>query len=301
MVIADQKLQTPKNKEVDNVWPGLVLSVTAVNGDWLWVSNGKPGWLNRRHVIPLDRDAIDRLTAMIRAKPNSASLYSGRADVWQNLGEIDIAIGDYNEAIRLDPSEKAYYNNRGIAWRRKDEYDKAIEDFNQALRIDPKFAAAYINRGRAWGSKGEHDKAIEDYNQALRIDPKDSLAYLNRGITWQSKAEYDKAIDDYNQAMRIDPKYASAYNGRAWLRATCSDAGYRDGAQAVADATKACELTAWKDANSIDTLAASYAEAGNFSKAIEWQKKAIEMVPANQKADYQSRIDLYQSGKPYRQ
>ena len=103
VVIAQAKLTVKGSREVDDVWPGLVLKVAAVDGRWLWVSNGKPGWLDRRHVIPLDRRAIDRLTAMIRADPGNTRLYGGRADVWENLGEIDIAIGDCSEAIRLDP------------------------------------------------------------------------------------------------------------------------------------------------------------------------------------------------------
>jgi len=59
-------------------------------------------------------------------------------------------------------------------------------------------------------------------------------------------------------------------------------------------------LTGWKDSAYIDTLAAAYAEAGEFDKAVEWQTKARDLAPENQKADYQTRVDLYRAGKPYR-
>ena len=67
------------------------------------------------------------------------------------------------------------------------------------------------------------------------------------------------------------------------------------------DATKACELTDWKNEGWIDTLAAAYAESGDFTNAIKWQQKATELASAEEKADYHSRLALYKSGEPYRE
>ena len=210
-------------------------------------------------------------------------------------------IADYTEAIRFDPKDATAYYSRGTVWKAKGDYDKAIADYNEALRLDPKYAYAYNSRGNAWKAKGDYDKAIADYNEALRLDPKYAYAYNNRGTVWKAKGDYDKEIADYNEALRLDPKYANAYNALAWLRATCADAKYRDGKQAVADATKACELTGWKDANNIDTLAAAYAEAGDFEKAVEWQTKAVGMVPESRISSYQKSLNLYRAAKPYRE
>jgi hypothetical protein len=42
---------------------------------------------------------------------------------------------------------------------------------------------------------------------------------------------------------------------------------------------------------------AAYAEAGDFDKAVEWQKKGMDLAPADEKADYETRLKLYQDKK----
>ena len=70
---------------------------------------------------------------------------------------------------------------------------------------------------------------------------------------------------------------------------------------AIDHATRACELTDWKSWSKLDTLAAAYAEAGKFDKAVEFQRKAVEMATNDkEKNDMRERLTLYQVGKPYR-
>jgi tetratricopeptide (TPR) repeat protein len=313
----------------------IVLHVRDESDDSALVHDGqREGWADKKDLV-LVRDAVAYFHRRVRADPQDEFALHMRGTAWKENGEFDNAIADFNECIRLDPTVAVYFNSRGLAWSAKQDYDRAIQDYDAALRLDPKYAGAYIsrgnawydkqdydraiqdydaalrldpkyaaaynNRGGAWSEKGDLDKAMEDYNQALRLDPKDAFAYYNRGRAWSAKGDLDKVIEDYNQALRLDPKYAAAYNNRAWLRATCPDAAHRDGKQAVEDATKACESTGWKDPNKIDTLAAAYAEAGDYERAAAEQAKALEMVPENAKKDLRERLDLYRAGKPYRE
>ena len=95
--------------------------------------------------------------------------------------------------------------------------------------------------------------------------------------------------------------YAAAIDRRAWAWATCPDGHHRDGERAVESATRACELSGWKQARFIATLAAAHAEAGDFAKAVEYQRRANDLyaVP-NDRARGEERLALYQDGKPYR-
>ncbi len=182
------------------------------------------------------------------------------------------------------------------------DYDKAITDCDEAIRLDPGFANAYGCRGLVWAGRSEFDKALADYTEAIRLNPRGGWVYENRGYAWENKKQFNKAIADYGEAIRLDPKGALAYNATAWIWATCPETKYRDGKKAVEAATHACELSQWRDAEHLGTLAAAYAEAGEFAKAIEFQVKAIKLYtsPADQKMG-EARLELYIEKKPYRE
>src|SRR6476619_3154823 len=145
VVIRDAELRLPSGV-VDQVWPGLVLKVSVVNDKWLWVSHGKPGWIDTADVVPLDPKAIERINELLIAVPDSARLYSGRAAVRRELGELDKALDDCTKAIQLEPASAELFNNRGFMRTEKGEIDKAIADFDYAITLDSDHAAAYDNR-----------------------------------------------------------------------------------------------------------------------------------------------------------
>jgi serine/threonine-protein kinase len=101
-------------------------------------------------------------------------------------------------------------------------------------------------------------------------------------------------------AIQLDPKLPNSYRHLAWLQATCPEAAYRDGDEAVAHATRALELTDWKQCEWLDVLAAAHAEVGNFDEAIRWQQKCLDQWPNEMKSELRSRLELYEGGQPFR-
>jgi len=66
-------------------------------------------------------------------------------------------------------------------------------------------------------------------------------------------------------------------------------------------ALRAVEATSRTNAMYLDTLAAAYAEVGQFTNAVRVQKEAIALLEdPKEKEDYESRLRLYQAGSPVR-
>ena len=246
--------------------------------------------------------AIAGLDQLIRIDPKLPDTYLVRAAGWKHKKQYDRAVADLTEAIRLDPRNAVGYHERGSLYGELKQFDQAIADYSMVIRLEPNVASCYCSRAFAFKAAKNFEKAIADYNEAIRLDPKDSDAYCGRGWVWHEMHQYAAALADFDQALRTAARDVCAIDGRAWIAATCPDASLRDGKKAVELAIEACELSRWKEAYCLETLAAAYAETGDFPSAVKWQTKAIELeADPKEKADYEGRLKLYQDKKPFRE
>ncbi len=194
-------------------------------------------------------------------------------------------------------------NSRGNAYYYIGEYNRAIADFDESIWLIPNSAVAYFNRGWAHSEQGEYIRAIKDFDEAIRLGGDDAIYVRGRGWAYYRKGEYDRAIEDLDLAIRLNPADAITLNSKAWILATARSTDLRDGHEAIRLAREAVRLI---DNPAIrDTLAAAYAEAGQFDNAVAAQERAIEMLRTagrdDEVADYQTRLDLYRYGQPYRE
>lgn len=272
--------------------------------------------------------AIGDTSEAIRIDPKYAFAFWTRAMLWESKGDFDQAIADYSEAIRLEPGT-AYYISRAEAWRTKHDYDKAIVDYSEAIRLNSaetwKLAQAYNGRGEVWLAEKQYQKAVDDITEAIRLNGH----FASRGdrrAAWRAMGKFQNILDDLKAFAQEKPERPDAWRELAWFLATCPDAALRDGQQAIDFATKARDLWAnsepeWlrgtkvapemaasfkesrKKGLSDDaaTLAAAYAEVGNFEEAIQSQTKAIELSRSDQERDeHRRRLALYQHRERYR-
>jgi tetratricopeptide (TPR) repeat protein len=277
--------------------------------------------------------ALADANAALRLNPAFAPAYFVRAHASAKKGDYARCIAECDEALRLDPHNEAAaalrdvarvaqyvppaqaaasptpvtdaqaqadgLYNTGRTLLAQGQTDGAIAAFSAVLRLDPKDAWAYFKRGDAHAAKGEMDQAIADYDAAVALDSANAGVYHARALALTAKGAYNKSIADHAASVRLNPNRADYWNAAAWLLATCPEKEQRNGRQAIAYAKKACELSSWREAHCVDTLAAAYAADGQFEEAIRWQKQALELAPEASQRDMRSRMELFQKGKPY--
>jgi tetratricopeptide (TPR) repeat protein len=181
----------------------------------------------------------------------------------------------------------------------------AKRDLDAAVHADPTFWPALYIRAQIFAGEGKNDLAIQDCNEALRQYPGFVEAALLRATINARLGKYAEALKEFNFLVSIHPRtvtLARALSDRAWFQATCPNASFRNGRQAVKDAKAACSIMAWKDENMIDTLAAAYAEIGDFDSAARYAAQALaikEIEPVDSKR-IQRHLALFQQHQAIR-
>jgi tetratricopeptide (TPR) repeat protein len=139
----------------------------------------------------------------------------------------------------------------------------------------------------------------------LLIQPNNADCQTVLAIALDEKGQWAEAIQHYEKALEISPQSVSALNNLAWLLAAGSNASLRNGARAIQFAQQADQLSGSTNVLVLRTLAAAYAEAGQFGKAIETAQAAIQLGQSqgddSLATELQQEIALYELGLPYRE
>ncbi len=246
------------------------------------------------------QEAVNDFTQAIQLQPETAAAYLGRGQAFLKLGQFDQAIGDFSEAIRLTPWDWQPWYRRGLAHGARREHERAVADFTEVIRLAPDLAEAYQQRAIAFTHLGQVHRAIADTSEQIRLTPNSPLAYNTRGRLLARQGNHGAALADHLYASELDSGNANTHSQLAWIWATCPTAAIRDGRRALQAAQKACELTGWKKAHTLDVLAAAQAECGQFEEAMTWAGRAVELAPDTEKQDYLRRLQSYQQGQAWR-
>jgi tetratricopeptide (TPR) repeat protein len=160
------------------------------------------------------------------------------------------------------------------------------------------------NRAYAWYLKGDYDRAIAGFTDMIKRSSSNehkAVGYAGRARARVRTKDVRGALADCDRAHEVEPNSPWGHEYRAWIRATCPDAKFRDGTKAVEEATIACELTEWKNPPCLETLAAAAAESGDFDAAVRWQSMALESLTDDELTpQFRDRLELYRKKHPYR-
>jgi protein O-mannosyl-transferase len=183
-------------------------------------------------------------------------------------------------------------------------YANAETLWNDTVQKNPSAWIAHNLLGAELAQRGELDRAMEHYSTAIRLNPNHAEAHNNLGTAFAMRGNLADATKHFRLACELNPKLLTAANSLAWILATHPNAKFRDGAEAVRLAELAAELSEQKDVGVLETLAAAYAEAGEFTSALKTAQNAIAIAKETEDASLTGRlafqIGRYKANQPFR-
>ena len=207
------------------------------------------------------------------------------------------------DGLALLPFSSELRFTLGGALVSRGETEEGIAQLQLASALRDNWAEPHVLLGTTLAKQGRLDEAINHLQEALRLAPRNAGIQCQLATVLGARHQVAEAIAHYTEALRLEPNLAEALNNLAWIHAAHSQAEFRDGAEAVRLAERACQVTTNKEPMMIGTLAAAYAEAGRFEEAVATARKAQKLALAGGQKDLaeknQKLIELYSARQPY--
>jgi len=219
-----------------------------------------------------------------------------------------LAKEDVDKSLDMKPGLAEAYRLRAVIASSQKKYDEAIQDLTILAQNKPNEPVFLLQLATLYQLDGRPGMAVKISDQLIRSKAGGPSAYRIRGDAYLSMGDQAEAIVDFQSALDMMPEAdgqrAGLLNNLAWILATSPDDALRDGKRAIELGTKACEETEFKEAHILSTLAAGYAEVGNFEDAMKWSAKAVELGKAelNEQTDQlEKELESYRNKKPWRE
>ncbi len=101
---------------------------------------------------------------------------------------------------------------RGNAFDENGEREQAIREWQETIRLDPDHAAAHFNLGIAFSEEGDTDLAIEQWREAIRLEPFDAEARRELAEVYLDADRPADAINVLRQSLNLLPGDAETAN-----------------------------------------------------------------------------------------
>ena len=256
---------------------------------------------------PGDRvdESIIHYSQMLQAQPDNADAHFKLANALNLKGRGEEALRHFRRAVELRADFSEAHINLGVALAAQRKVDEAIGHYRTALQIDPDSTQAHHNLGVALAALGRLDEATDHFRRALQAQPDFARSHYALGKTLYTTGHVRDALRHYREALQTQPGWLTVLNGIAQILAANPDDSVRDPKEAIGFAERAAKLSDNNNSAILDTLAAAYASAGQFERAVSTAQRAIQLAEASDRAaeaaDIRTRLELYRQGKPFRE
>lgn len=237
-------------------------------------------------LVALDRHDYDEAIRWFSAAVDRRADY---AEAWQNLGHAQrekrdyaVAIASYMEAAKQRPGDARLLCHLGVVYHLTKDYANAKRCYEQAATIDPALAEAHAGLGNLCYETQADEQAIHYYLTALSFRPDYAEPLINLGVCYQRQDKIKEAIETIEKAVRLEPNRLEARltRGGIYFKARRFDEAENEFHWCLT-----CKPTC---TDALLNLGSVSQARGDYSQALVWYTRVIELEPRNAMAHWNS-------------
>lgn len=221
----------------------------------------------------------------IAKNPEMASGYLALGKLKAVRNDAAGAIPQFEMALQKDPANVDAERSLGNVLLTTGRVDDAIQHLQRALTLDPANGDTDVALGIAYAKKGQLEDATRLFEKAVALNPSSADAHYNLGKALVLSGSGSEGLAQWKLALEASPSDLRVLNDYAWVLATSRNDALRNGADAVRMARQAAELSNEQEPAVLGTLAAAYAEAGQFDKAVQVEERAVDLATRQSKTN----------------
>ena len=225
--------------------------------------------------------------------------YQGRVRITrQGIEAQRLARGQLVEAkasLMQRPSDPRPHSRIGQAYAVLGYRPEAIEHHQQAIKLAPSNPEWYMKFSFDLKTLGLQEAAVRPLKQALQLNRNIDVAHTLLGDYYREQGDQDAAIGHYRSAVKINPEDLLASNSLSVMLVTHPDPTKRNGAEAVRLAEhvhRSLQAKGQASPQVLDTLAAAYAEGGDFEKARQTIEEAIQLAQSMGQVQFSQQLQV---------
>ena len=250
------------------------------------------------------KQIMDLSLKLLNDDPQNVGIRMLRVRVALADKKYDEALEEIRLALFFDENSKELQMMKALILCQKDKanFDDARKAVENILNDKDADVDALLIASSVAQKIKNPELALKVFQCILKQDDKNEDALCGIPTAYIALKQYDKAVEAFEKSVKLFPENPTALNNYSWFLATTTQDAWRDGKKALELGLKAAQASNYEKAYILSTLAAAYAENGDFENALKYIQKALEINKDDSIAQsIKNEMESYKQNKPIRE